>query len=30
VQFILQGSGPFTVTVDSARGGWLHKDGSLP
>jgi hypothetical protein len=30
VQFILQGRGPFTVTVDSARGGLLHKDGSLP
>ncbi len=30
VQFILQGSGPFTVTVDSARGGLLHKDASLP
>ena len=30
VQFILQGSGHFTVTVDSARGGLLRKDGSLP
>jgi len=30
VQFILQGRGPFTVTVDSARGGLLHKDASLP
>jgi hypothetical protein len=30
VQFILQGSGPFTVTVDSARGGLLHKDAALP
>jgi hypothetical protein len=30
VQFILQGHGPFTVTVDSARGGWLHKEASLP
>jgi hypothetical protein len=30
VQFILQGAGPFTVTVDSARGGLLHKDGALP
>ena len=30
VQFILQGSGRFTVTVDSARGGWLHQDAALP
>lgn len=30
VQFIVQGSGQFTVTVDSAKGGLLHKDGSLP
>ncbi len=30
VQFILQGRGSFTVTVDSARGGLLHKDASLP
>ncbi len=30
VQFVLQGGGPFTVTVDSARGGLLHKDASLP
>jgi hypothetical protein len=30
VQFILQGGGRFTVTVDSARGGLLHQDGSLP
>jgi hypothetical protein len=30
VQFVLQGSGRFTVTVDSARGGLLHKEGSLP
>ena len=30
VQFILQGSGRFTVTVDSARGGLLHKDAALP
>jgi hypothetical protein len=30
VQFILQGSGPFTVTVDSARGGLRHQEGSLP
>jgi hypothetical protein len=30
VQFILQGRGPFTVTVDSARGGLLHKEASLP
>jgi len=30
VQFIVEGSGPFTVTVDSAKGGLLHKDGALP
>jgi hypothetical protein len=30
VQFILQGSGRFMVTFDSARGGLLHKDGVLP
>jgi len=30
VQFIVQGSGTFTVTVDSARGGLLQKDGTLP
>ena len=30
VQFILQGSGRFTVTVDSARGGLLHKNAALP
>ena len=30
VQFILQGRGGFTVTVDSAKGGLLQKDGSLP
>jgi hypothetical protein len=30
VQFILQGSGSFTVTVDSAKGGWLQKVCSLP
>lgn len=30
VQFIVQGSGPFTVTVDSAKGGLLRKDGALP
>ena len=30
VQFILQGSGRFTVTVDSARGGLLRKDAALP
>ncbi|MEN6425600.1 MAG: M14 family metallopeptidase [Phycisphaerales bacterium] len=30
VQFIVQGSGSFTVTVDSAKGGMLRKDGSLP
>jgi len=29
VQFIVQGSGRFTVTVDSAKGGLLQKDGSL-
>jgi len=30
VQFIVQGSGRFTVTVNSARGGLLRQDGSLP
>ena len=30
VQFVLQGSGSFTVTVDSAKGGLLRKDGVLP
>ena len=30
VQFIVQGSGSFTVTVDSAKGGLLTKDASLP
>jgi hypothetical protein len=30
VQFIVQGLGPFIITVDSARGGLLQKDGSLP
>jgi hypothetical protein len=30
VQFVVQGSGPFTVTVDSAKGGLLQKNGSLP
>jgi hypothetical protein len=30
VQFIVQGSGPFTVTVDSAKGGLLHENGALP
>ena len=30
VQFIVQGSGAFTVTVDSAKGGLLQKEGSLP
>jgi hypothetical protein len=30
VQFIVQGNGPFTVTVDSARGGLLRKGGALP
>jgi len=30
VQFLLQGSGPFTVTVDSAKGGLHHQDSRLP
>ncbi len=30
VQFLLQGSGRFTVTFDSARGGLLHREGALP
>jgi hypothetical protein len=30
VQFIVKGSGPFVVTVDSAKGGLLHKDSTLP
>ncbi len=30
VQFVLQGNSAFTVTVDSAKGGLLQKDGSLP
>jgi hypothetical protein len=30
VQFIVQGSGDFTVTADSAKGGLLQKDASLP
>ncbi|UCD53488.1 MAG: hypothetical protein JSW27_12705 [Phycisphaerales bacterium] len=30
VQFVVQGSGPFVVTVDSAKGGLLRKDGALP
>ncbi len=30
VQFVVQGSGAFTVTVDSARGGLLRTDGALP
>jgi hypothetical protein len=30
VQFIVQGNGSFTVTVDSAKGGLLRKDGVLP
>ena len=30
VQFIVEGGGPFTVTVDSAKGGLLHKDSALP
>jgi hypothetical protein len=30
VQFIVQGSDAFTVTVDSAKGGLLQKDGALP
>jgi len=30
VQFIVQGAGSFTVTVDSAKGGLLTKDAALP
>jgi len=30
VQFIVKGRGPFVVTVDSAKGGLLSKDGALP
>ena len=30
VQFVLQGTGDFTITVDSAKGGLLHKKGALP
>ncbi len=30
VQFIVQGRGTFTVTVDSAKGGLLKMNGSLP
>jgi hypothetical protein len=30
VQFVVKGSGNFTVTVDSAKGGLLQKDASLP
>jgi hypothetical protein len=30
VQFIVQGAGAFTVTVDSARGGLLQRGGTLP
>ncbi len=30
VQFLLQGNGSFTVTVDSAKGGLLRKDSVLP
>jgi hypothetical protein len=30
VQFIVEGSGPFTIIVDSAKGGLLQKEGSLP
>ncbi|MBN1506952.1 MAG: hypothetical protein JW955_08905 [Sedimentisphaerales bacterium] len=30
VQFLVQGTGSFTVTVDSAKGGLLQRDGSLP
>jgi hypothetical protein len=29
VQFIVRGTGDFTVTVDSAKGGLLRQDGSL-
>ena len=30
VQFVVKGSGSFVVTVDSAKGGVLHRDGTLP
>ena len=30
VQFVLQGTGDFTITVDSAKGGLLRKKGALP
>jgi hypothetical protein len=30
VQFIVQGTGNYTITVDSAKGGLLQKIGSLP
>jgi len=30
VQFIIKGSGSFTVTVDSAKGGLLRKEATLP
>jgi hypothetical protein len=30
VQFVVRGRGDFTVTVDSAKGGWLQKACSLP
>ncbi len=30
VQFIVQGAGDFTITIDSAKGGLLQKAGSLP
>ena len=30
VQFVVKGHGGFTITVDSAKGGWLTKDASLP
>ena len=30
VQFVVKGSGSFVVTVDSAKGGLIRKEGSLP
>ncbi|MEJ2705820.1 MAG: hypothetical protein P8Z79_25560, partial [Sedimentisphaerales bacterium] len=30
VQFVVEGSGGFTITVDSAKGGLLTKGGLLP
>ncbi len=30
VQFVVKGTGDFTITVDSAKGGLLRKNGSLP